>query len=48
MIQDIGYESQIIHISNNNPVGQMVLETLNGIRTGKIPDDFNWMYSVEV
>ena len=48
MIQDIGYESQIINISNNNPVGQMVLETLNGIRTGKIPDDFNWMYSVEV
>ena len=48
MVQDIGYESQIIHISNNNPVGQMVLETLNGIRTGKIPDDFNWMYSVEV
>ena len=48
MIQDIGYESQIIHISNNNPVGQMVLETLDGIRTGKIPDDFNWMYSVEI
>ena len=48
MIQDIVYESQIIHISNKNPVGQMVLETLNGIRTGKIPDDFNWMCSVEV
>jgi branched-chain amino acid aminotransferase len=48
MIQEIGYQSQTIHISDKNPVGQMVLETLNGVRTGKIPDSFNWMCSVKV
>ena len=48
MIQEIWYQSQTIHISDKNPVGQMVLETLNGVRTGKIPDSFNWMCSVKV
>ena len=48
MIQEIGYQSHTIHISDKNPVGQMVLETLNGVRTGKIPDSFNWMCSVKV
>ena len=47
MIQEIGYQSKAIHISDKNPVGQMVLDTLNGVRTGKIPDNFNWMLSID-
>ena len=47
MVQEIGYQSKVIHISDKNPVGQMVLDTLNGVRTGKIPDNFNWMLSID-
>ena len=47
MIQSIGYKEQTIEISNENPVGQMVLDTLNGVRTGEVPDPLNWMHTVK-
>ncbi|NND24556.1 MAG: branched-chain amino acid aminotransferase [Flavobacteriaceae bacterium] len=47
MIQEIGYKDQKIHVSNESPVGQKILDTLNGIRNGKIEDKFNWMVKVE-
>ena len=46
MIQDIGYKDITIHVSNESPVGQMVLDTLNGVRTGLISDELNWMCKV--
>ena len=48
MIQDIGYKDEDIHVSNESPVGQMVLETINGVRTGEIPDDLNWMCKIKI
>ena len=47
IIQSIGYKEQTIEISNENPVGQMVLETLNGVRTGEVLDPLNWMHTVK-
>ena len=47
MIQEIGYKNSIIHVSNENPVGQMVYEYINGVRTGKVNDELNWMVKVE-
>lgn len=47
MIQEIGYKDTTIHVSLESPVGQMVLDTLNGVRTGIVPDELNWMIKVE-
>ena len=46
MIQEIGYKDNVIHVSNESPVGQMVLETINGVRAGKIPDELRWMIKI--
>jgi branched-chain amino acid aminotransferase len=46
MIEEIGYKNHFIHISNNNPVGQMVLDTINKVRVGEIQDELNWMVKV--
>jgi branched-chain amino acid aminotransferase len=46
MIQDIGYKGEDIHVSDESPVGQMVLETINGVRTGTIPDELKWMCKI--
>lgn len=48
MIQEIGYKDEDIHVSNESPVGQMVLETINGVRTGEILDDLNWMRKIKI
>jgi len=47
MIQEIGYKSDTIHVSNENPVAQMVFDTINGIRSGKMEDIFKWMVKVK-
>lgn len=46
-IQEIGLNGDVIHVSNESPVGMDVNNTLNGIKTGKIKDTFNWMVKVE-
>jgi branched-chain amino acid aminotransferase len=48
MIQEIGYKETLIHVSNTSPVGQLVLDTINGVRIGTLADELNWMVSVEV
>ena len=47
MIQEIGYKDSVIHVSHNSPIGQLVLDTINGVRIGKITDELNWMVKVE-
>lgn len=47
MIQEIGYKDSVIHVSDNSPVAQLVLDTINGVRIGKIADELNWMVKVE-
>ncbi|MDA8572678.1 branched-chain amino acid aminotransferase [Flavobacteriaceae bacterium] len=47
MIQEIGYKDNVIHVSNESSVGQMVLETINGVRAGKIPDELRWMIKIQ-
>ena len=46
MIQAIGYKDTEIHVSDESPVGQMVMDTINGVRSGKIEDKHNWMVAV--
>jgi len=47
MIQEIGYKDILIHVSDTSPVGQLVLDTINGVRIGTLPDELNWMVTVE-
>jgi len=46
-IQEIGMNDETIHVSDESPVGLDVNNTLNGIKTGKVEDTFNWMVKVE-
>lgn len=47
MIAEIGYKDQVIRISPDNPVGQMVLDTVNGVRSGTLKDELNWIVTIE-
>ena len=42
-IQEIGLEGETIHVSDENPVGLDVNNTLNAIKTGQLEDKFGWM-----
>ncbi|MGH1383579.1 branched-chain amino acid aminotransferase [Kordia sp.] len=46
MIQAIGYKDQEIYVSDESPVGQLVMDTINGVRAGKLEDKHNWMVAV--
>lgn len=46
-IQEIGLDGDVIHVSNESPVGMDVNNTLNRIKTGQIEDSFHWMVPVE-
>jgi branched-chain amino acid aminotransferase len=46
-IQEIGLEGDIIHVSDESPVGLKVNDTLNAIKTGRLEDKFGWMTKVE-
>ncbi|MGV6832415.1 MAG: branched-chain amino acid aminotransferase [bacterium] len=47
MIQEIGYKSSVIHVSDENEVGQQVLDYVNEVRTGKTEDQLNWMVKIQ-
>jgi branched-chain amino acid aminotransferase len=47
MIQALGYMDKDIHVSDENPIGNMVFNYINEVRTGKISDELNWMLKVE-
>lgn len=42
-IQEIGLEGEIIHVSDDSPVGLNINDTLNAIKTGRQKDKFGWM-----
>ncbi len=46
MIGEIAYKDMIIKVADHHPTGQMVLDTFNGVRSGRIADTFNWMVEV--
>lgn len=49
MIKEISYNGETITISEENPVGKIISDELNNIRTGKVEDKFNWViYTDEV
>lgn len=47
MIEEIKFKDININLTENNPVSHMVLDTLNGIRSGHLEDEFNWMIKIE-
>lgn len=47
MIQEIGYKGSVIKVSDSFPIAQMLLDTINGVRSGKMEDELNWMLKVE-
>ncbi|SEL69466.1 branched-chain amino acid aminotransferase [Aquimarina amphilecti] len=48
MIEAIGYKDEVLTLSNDNPVSQDVKNTLDGIKTQKIEDKFNWILPVSI
>ena len=46
-IQEIGYKDMHIHVSDDSPVAEMVFNTINGVRSGKLEDVYNWMVKIE-
>ena len=46
-IQEIGLDSDTIHVSDESPVGLEVNDALNAIKTGKVSDKFGCMIKVE-
>ncbi|WP_350290088.1 branched-chain amino acid aminotransferase [uncultured Croceitalea sp.] len=47
MINEIGYKDQTITLTKGNKVGQLVLDKINGIRSGEYSDTHNWMVAIE-
>ncbi len=47
MIDEIRFKETTINLPDENPVGQMILDTLNGVRSGKLEDKLNWMVKIE-
>jgi branched-chain amino acid aminotransferase len=47
MIDEIGYKDQVIHLNDQNPSAQMVLDTVNGVRSGTMEDELGWMVHVD-
>lgn len=47
MIEEIKVKDTSIHLTEDNPVSHMILDTLNGIRSGKMEDKYNWMVKIE-
>ena len=47
-IQNIGLEGKTIDVSDESPVGLLVNNTLNAIKTGRLNDKFGWMTRVEI
>ncbi len=46
-IQEIGYGASTIQVSDSSPIGEKVNTILNGIKTGKLEDRFNWMVKID-
>ena len=45
-IKQIGYNGKDYMLPDQRPLAQKVLKTLDGIKTGKLEDKFNWMLKV--
>lgn len=48
MIEAIGYKDEVITLSDNNPVSQDIKNTLDGIKTQKVDDKFDWIIPVSI
>ena len=47
MIEEIAYKTNKILLPKSAEVGNMVLNKLEGIKTGSIDDQFNWMVKIQ-
>jgi len=47
MIEEIRFKETTIKLPKDNPDAQMILDTLNGVRSGKMEDKYKWMVKIE-
>jgi branched-chain amino acid aminotransferase len=47
MIAEIRFKETTIKLPEENPSARMILDTLNGVRSGKLEDKLNWMVKIE-
>ncbi len=48
MIEAIGYKDEVITLPDDNPVSQDIKNTLDGIKTQKVDDKFDWIIPVSI
>jgi branched-chain amino acid aminotransferase len=46
-IQDIGWGEEVIHVSDESPVGLKISNRLDAIKTRRAEDKFSWMLAIE-
>ena len=47
IIDEIAYKEDRIEFPDSNEIGLAVLNRLDGIKTGKLEDKFNWMLRIQ-
>ena len=47
LVGEIAYKDMTIKVAEAHPTGQLVLDTFNGIRSGRLEDKFDWMVAVQ-
>jgi len=46
-IQEIGWKGKTLHVSSTSPIGESINTQLNKIKTGQLPDQFQWMVAAQ-
>jgi branched-chain amino acid aminotransferase len=47
MIDEIDYKGEAVHFPKHNPSGQMILDTVNGVRDGTMEDELGWIVRID-
>jgi branched-chain amino acid aminotransferase len=47
MIEEIQYKDEIIHFKDDNPSAHMILDIVNGVRSGEMEDELGWIVHVD-
>ena len=47
MIEEIQYKDEIIHFKDDNPSAHMILDIVNGVRSGEMEDELGWIVHID-
>ena len=47
MIEEIRYNDEVIHFKDDNPSAHMILDIVNGVRSGEMDDELGWIMHIK-